>query len=141
MVFIPGKDSMRELHVRPNFLDRIVLSTLSSIDARLLDFQRDSSNIRAVTPTPDAPLETTDDENVNHSISSEDAAVSDAPLTTSNSFHFMQASELETPSGESAEWVSVEPPASEPEHATINGHVEPEAPLTASENPVRNSSS
>ncbi len=92
----------------------------------------DSLNPRAATPVPTEP-DLAQEETAPPSSVEEDMPVSGQPLTTSSSFHFMQASELETPVEEPTEWVSVDAPPQPgpqaPSESTtaVNGHVHPTA--------------
>lgn len=74
-------------------------------------------------PTTDEPLEEViSDEPVEAEVTPETSV----PMTASSSFHFMQASELDTPSFEvNTEWVEAADIAEDSEPAPeVNGHVE-----------------
>ncbi|KAF9038261.1 hypothetical protein BDZ89DRAFT_1157124, partial [Hymenopellis radicata] len=100
--------------------------------SQVWEFMHDCLNPRAATPSPTEP-DLVQEETAPPSSVEEDMPVSGVPLTTSSSFHFMQASELETPVEETAEWVSVDAPpqpgaqAHSESTTAVNGHVDPTA--------------
>lgn len=81
---------------------------------------------RDETPIPDEPTEESiksDEASGPQSVDNEHDAMTASQasaLATSGSFHFMQASEIETPFEENAEWVE----KTDAEHA-VNGHAVP----------------
>ncbi len=114
------------------------LSTKVNSDSHLLEIANNGLYPRPPTPAPEeAEVNVPDRPDSPASTATEPAPVSGIPglPVTSSSFHFMQASELESPSFESgAEWVersdAIEPTTEEPiqseapEPIAANGHAD-----------------
>lgn len=112
----------------------VLLIGVPLTDASVIDISRQILYpARASTPSAEAAEE--EDISVNDDAAqteaTPDVTVPGAPvgLTSSNSFHFMQASEIETPAFDQSEWVAVEPaeqtpvPTEEARSETqVNGH-------------------
>ncbi|KAJ7188310.1 hypothetical protein C8R46DRAFT_1054344 [Mycena filopes] len=101
---------------------------------RLLEITQLGSNPpRAGTPVQETSPEAVTEATEGSVEGGPDMSASNQPagVSASASFDFMQASELETPFEDNAEWVErSDATGHQEEQATENGHVQPEEPLT-----------
>jgi hypothetical protein len=102
-------------------------------DARLLEITQISlSPPRAVTPVEENSPEVAAEAAEAEAVVDLSASIQSVGVPASSSFDFMQASELETPFEDSAEWVERSDAVGHQEEQVVepvNGHVLPDEPL------------